>query len=400
MNFSQKLEKLVSSKKFTRTLSFIGLYLLVTGISLGIFSYLSKRGVSLSGDIADLREKIAAAPKTEECPINGAMYTKIEKDIWSKRRPITAMIENHVDSRPPSGLSNADVIYEAVAEGGITRFLNIFYCGAAAGNVNIAPVRSARIYFINWAREYGKNPIFMHVGGANDFSGSGDTAKEVRALETLEDIGWRVPRGNDFDTTYDSGFPVFWRNYERLGKEVATEHTMMASLDEAYKQAEKRGYDNKNDGVSWDKGFRPWKFADDDASTSPKATSISFKFWDNKPEYDVKWEYDSENNQYLRYNGGKKHIDLETDEQLSTKNVVVLFVDEKGPVDNNFHMFYDTIGEGDALVFQNGNVIEATWKKSSAEGRTLLYDSKGKEISFVRGRIWFEAVPAGNEVDY
>lgn len=399
MKFSEKLDKLITSKKFTTVLSFIGLYLLATGISLGTFSYLSKRGSSFSG-IRDLRSKIASLPKTEECPINGKMFTKIEEDIWSKRRPITAIVENHVDSRPPSGISKADVVYEAVAEGGITRFLGVFYCGVAEGDIRIAPVRSARVYFINWAAEYGENPIFMHVGGANDFSGFGDTIPEAQALELLEKMGWRTPRGNDFDTTYDSGFPVFWRNYERLEKEVATEHTMMASLDAAYKQAEKRGFDEREGGRLWSKGFDVWKFDDDDPSSSPDVDSISFKFWDNKPDYDVRWEYDKENNRYLRYTAGKKHDDLLTGDQLSAKNVVILFVKEKGPVDNNYHMLYATIGEGEALVFQNGEVIKTTWEKKSAKARTLLYDSKGKEITFVRGAIWFEAVPAGNDIDY
>ncbi len=243
--------------------SLLGLYLLSTGASLAIFSLFGSSvtdQVSFDGNnLEEVRTKIGEGlPKTQECPLNGALFSKPEEAIWQKRRPIAAIIENHADARPQSGLSKADVVYEAVAEGGITRFLAIFYCGAASEDVKIAPVRSARVYFIDWAAGYGKNPIFMHVGGANDFAGTGETAKEVRALELLQTIGWRVPRGNDFDTTYDSAYPVFWRNYERLGREVATEHTMMASLDKAYTEAEKRGFTNKDkNGVSWDINFRP-----------------------------------------------------------------------------------------------------------------------------------------------
>lgn len=398
----QKLDKLVSSKKFTLILSFVGLYLLSTGISLAIFSYLSKgAGPSFVGTgLEDARSKIASLPKTESCPVNGGMFTKVEKDIWEKRRPITAIIENHLDSRPPSGVSKADVVYEAVAEGGITRFLGIFYCGAAAEEVKIAPVRSARVYFINWAAEYGDYPIFMHVGGANDYSGTGDTVKAARALELLETMGWRVPRGNDFDTTYDSGFPVFWRDYERLGREVATEHTMTASLDAAYDQAEKRGFTNKYEGKAWDKGFREWKFEDGKPVSNSDASKISFSFWEDKPEYNVTWKYNKENNNYERTNGGKEHKDLETGNVLTTNNVVILFVKETGSVDRNHHMLYTTIGQGDALIFQNGTVIEGTWEKDSAEDRTIVFDDNGKELSFVKGNIWFEAVPIGNDVDY
>ncbi|MFH1971082.1 MAG: DUF3048 domain-containing protein [Patescibacteria group bacterium] len=400
MDKKSKFVDFITSKKFMKVIGFVGIYLLVTGISLAIFSFIKKDDATAgSGD--GIRSRIdLSAPKTEVCPISGLKYTKAEKEIWEKRRPITAIIENHVDSRPPSGLSKADVVYEIIAEGGITRFLGIFYCGVSAEEVNIAPVRSARVYFIDYASEYGDKPIFMHVGGANDYSGFGDTAKEVRALELLETLGWRVPKGNDFDTTYDSGFPVFWRNYERLGKTVATEHTMMASLDAAFAQAEKRGFGAKNEkGKAWDSKFVKWNFIDDKAET-PVATDISFNFWDNKTDYDVNWKYDSANNQYLRFNAGKEHIDLENKQQLAAKNVVILFAKEKSSVDRNMHLYYTTIGEGEALVFQNGIVVKGSWEKDSREARTKFFDAKGKEISFVRGQTWIEIVPAGNEVEY
>ena len=394
-----KVKAFVQSKNFVTALSFVGVYLVATGVSLLVFSLIRGRPATVELDENGQPRVDLSAPKTEACPLNGEKFTKAERDIWEKRRPITAMIENHADSRPPSGLSKADVVYEIVAEGGITRFLGVFYCGASAEEVKIAPVRSARIYFIDYAAEYGDRPIFMHVGGANNFSGSGDTAREVRALETLESMGWRVPKGNDFDTIYDSGFPVFWRNYERLDKQVATEHTMMVSLDAAFEEAEKRGLAAKNeDGDAWDEDFVSWKFTEGAGGGS--VAGISFKFWDGKPEYDVEWKYDSANNQYLRFNGGKEHIDLETKTQLSAKNVVILFAKERGPVDRNLHMFYTTTGTGDALIFQNGQVVEGKWSKKSRTDRTKFTDAKGKEIEFVGGPIWIEVVPAGNEISY
>jgi len=383
--------------------SFVGLYLLSTGASWAILSYLRQEPSITSGKKSGSESsKIdLSLPKTEVCPINGAKFTKAERDIWDGRRPIAVMIENHTDSRPPSGISKADVIYEAVAEGGITRFLTILYCGAAAGDIQIAPVRSARIYFIDWAAEYGDNPIFMHVGGANDFGGTGETVKDARALEFLTKIGWRVPGGNDFDTTFDSGYPIFWRNYERLDHQVATEHTMMASLEAAYKQAEKRGFAFKDkDGNKWNENFVSWNFEDDNPLSPAKSSDISFGFWEGKSDYGVSWKYDSSQNAYLRSEGGKEHIDLTTKQQLSAKNVVVQFVKEKGPVDRNLHMLYTTIGKGSILVFKNGDVIKGTWEKESIGVRTRFYDDKGKEISFVRGLIWIEAIPTGNKIIY
>jgi hypothetical protein len=403
MSVIDKLNNLASSKKFMMVLSYVGLYLLTAGLSLALFSYL-RGGPSLdllSGSLEDRRSKInLELPRTEECPINGGMFTTVERNIWQERRPITAMIENHADSRPTGGLNRADVVYEAVAEGGITRFLGVFYCGAAAEDVEISPVRSARIYYVNWAAEYGDYPIFMHVGGANRYGGTTDTTAEADALGLLEDLGWRVPQGNDFDTTYDSGFPIFWRDYERLDKPSATEHTMTASLDAAYKEAAERGFGAKYEGVAWDKNFDEWMFEDDSPTSSPNATEISFSFWDRYSDYDVTWKYNRDSNSYLRENGGREYVDLHTKEQINTKNVVVQFVRERGPVDRNLHMIYTTIGEGDALIFKNGEVIEGTWEKDSRTDRTIFYDERGNEIEFVRGPIWIEAVPDGNDVDY
>jgi len=399
-----KLTNFLSSKKFLIIATFLGLYLFSAGASWAIFSYFGGGSQSslLTGGLGESRSRINLdLPRTETCPLNGGMFTKIESEIWEDRRPIAIIVENHADARPQSGLSKADIVYEAVAEGGITRFLGIYYCGAAAEDVKTSPVRSARVYFIDWAAEYGMNPIFMHVGGANDFAGFGDTVKLAQALELLETLGWRYPGGNDFDTTYDSGFPIFWRDYERLGRTVATEHTMVASLDAAYEEAEDRGFNAEDpDGDMWDEDFIKWKFADDSPSSDPSATEISFEFWSNKSDYDVIWKYDSESNSYLRENDGSEHVDHETEEQIAAKNVVILFVKEKGPVDRNKHILYTTTGEGEALIFQNGEVIEVTWEKDTRTDRTKFFDEDGKEISFVRGPIWIEAVPSGNTIDY
>lgn len=399
-----KITQILSSKKFMMVLAFLGLYLLSTGISWAVFSYLREEpSIQFASDnLAESRSRINLdLPRTEECPINGGMFTQIERDIWEKRRPITVVLENHLDSRPTSGISRADVVYEAVSEGGITRFLAVFYCGTSAEDVKIAPVRSARVYYIDWAAEYGDKPIFMHVGGANNYSGSGDTTREARALELLETLGWRVPKGNDFDTTYDSGFPVFWRDYERLGRPLATEHTMVSALDSAYEEAERRSLGSKDeDGTDWDETFIPWKFIDGSSNGSPTATDISLEFWTDYEDYDVNWKYDREKNNYLRFNGGKEYIDMFDNSQVSASVVIVAFTRERGPVDRNKHLLYTTVGKGEALVFQNGEVIEGTWEKKTGTSRTKFFDESGKEISLVRGPIWIEIVPAGKEVTY
>ncbi len=129
MDTVAKKQNLLGSKWVMIIITYVGLYLLSAGSSWAIFSYIQKvPDANINSEsIGDERSKIAQLPKTEECPINGRMYSKLEREIWEGRRPITAIIENHQDARPQSGLSNADTVYEAVAEGGITRFLAIFY---------------------------------------------------------------------------------------------------------------------------------------------------------------------------------------------------------------------------------------------------------------------------------
>lgn len=395
-------------------LSLIGVYLIASALSFVIFKkfvFTSHAAPAITtAEVGNARTKIDPnLPKTEECPINGAKFTTVEKSIWETRRPITAIIENHLDSRPQSGLSKADVVYEAVAEGGITRFLGVFYCGAAAGDVRIGPVRSERVYFAKWAHEYGVNPINVHVGGANNVDNHsangrkvpGQVDKTVDAFQLLIDFGWRVPGGNDMDGGTNVGYPIMWRDPERLPG-VATEHTFMGSTDKLYDEGAKRGFGATNaDGSSWNKTYIPWKFVDDAAVSTPTATTISFEFWKNKPDYAVEWKFNASSNTYMRFNGGTAHVDFDSGKpQLSAKNVVFQFVVEKGPVDKEYHMYYENYGTGKALVFNNGRVIEGTWKRATVNDRTIFYDKSGKEISFVRGVVWIEALPSDNVVDY
>ncbi len=388
----------VQSKK-KLILTFLGgiiLYLASTGISYAAFRYLitptdliSPVGISrTSGFKID-----PSAPKTEKCPLNGEMFTKAERQIWEQRRPLTVMIENHFDSRPQSGLSKADVVYEAVAEGGITRFLAVFYCGAAAEEVTIGPVRSARTYFMDFASEYGDYPLYAHVGGANK-------PGPANALGQISDYGW-LAKGNDMNQ-FSIGFPVFWRDYERIGHPVATEHTMYSTTEKLWEVAAKRGLNAVDDeGNRWDANFTEWKFKDDEKPEKRgEVDKISFGFWSNNPSYDVVWEYNKENNYYLRFNGGQPHKDFNTDNQIQAKTVIIQFMKEKGPIDELKHMLYTTTGEGKSILFLDGKAIEGKWIKEKRQTRTKFVDKLGKEISLNRGSIWVEIVPLGGEIKY
>lgn len=341
-------------------------------------------------------------PREETCPVNGAMFTKQERDVWESRRPLFVMIENHTDARPQSGLGSADVVYEAVAEGGITRFGAVMYCGVAAKDTLVGPVRSARTHFVELASEY-NFPLYAHVGGSNCSSADGGKTctsdKRVQALEQLSQYGWN--QANDLNQ-FSIGFPTYWRDYERLGRTVATEHTMYSSTEKLWAFAkDSRDWTNDSpDGDAWVDDFRLWSFKDEAGSGERGSTSPSFDFWPNYTDFGVAWKYDPASNTYLRDNGGSAHKDRNDDTKLDTKVVVVQFVEEEGPVDEHKHMYYQITGSGKALVFQDGQVVEGNWKKASREGRTVFTDAKGKAVSFNRGPIWIELVPDGNKIDY
>lgn len=341
-------------------------------------------------------------PRTEECPTNGQMFTKQERDVWETRRPLYIMIENSVDARPQSGLGSADVVYEGVAEGGITRFGAVMYCGVAAQDTVVGPVRSARTHFVEIASEY-NYPLYAHVGGANCSSPDGGKTcasdKRVQALEQIAAHGWN--QENDLNQ-FSIGFPTFWRDYERLGRTVATEHTMYSSTEKLWAYAkDKRDWSNLSpNGNEWDKDFRAWVFKDEAGQAERGNKSPSFGFWENYKDFNVAWTYQSDSNSYVRDNGGSAHIDRNDDSQFDAKVVIVQFVEEEGPVDTLKHMFYDVLGSGEALIFQDGQVTEGSWKKASREGRTTFVDSKGKSISFNRGPIWIALVPDDNKVTY
>lgn len=403
----KKIIQLIQSKSFTVAISFVGLFLVSAGISVLVFSLVSGKKVSVEPSGTSKSKINFNLPKTEACPINGEKFTKQERDIWETRRPILAIIENHLDSRPQSGLSRADVVYEAVAEGGITRFLSVFYCGVAADNYTIGQIRSARVYYVNYATEYGDNPLFVHWGGANNICDncpggvkpSGDINSKVDAYKLLEKIGWINGRwGNDMNGATNTGYPALLTDDRRM--DLAVEHQKIGATDKIYQEAAKRGFEFKDkDGVAWDENYVAWNFIDDSPQT-PAINNISFNFWDSMPGYDVEWRYDVGANKYLRFNGGKEHVDMENGEQLFAKNIAIVFAKEEGPVDKELHLFYTTTGTGKALVFQNGQAIEGTWSKATASSRTKFMDKNGKEISFVRGKIWIEVVPVGNEVKY
>lgn len=387
-------KKLIITSIIIYLIAAIGAYLGTTSIASSSTKTLTQN--------QNVEPTIPSEPLTEECPINGAMYGKTAKQKWVKRRPLAVVVENHHEARPQSGISAADVVYEAVAEGGVTRTLSIFYCQDAK---TVGPVRSARVHFINLLREWGNNPLYAHVGGANcdETTGSGcGNGAPADALGYLRDIEWNFYNDlNQFSIPY----PYFYRDYDRLPG-VATEHTMYSSTAKLWDYAAKnRKLTNVDeDGVTWDEGWKPWIFVDD-AKQNARGTEspIIYDFYDtNVADYGVRWEYDDVNNVYKRFNGGKAHLDYNTNKQLIAKNVIVIEARESSANDDypGGHVVYKLTGSGPMYAFQNGKVLEGTWEKETLDSKMIFLDAAGKEITIVRGNVWISMIPEGNEVLY
>lgn len=387
------------------------LYVISAAVSFAVFSAVSGPSTAnidtqVPGETADGQTALGLllqidpnAPRNQQCPLNGQMYTDAERQAWEKRRPLAVMIENTPDARPQSGMSDADVVFEAVAEGGITRFLGLFYCAVQVQDTTLAPIRSARTYYVDWASGFNL-PMYVHVGGAN-------VPGPTDALGQIGQYGWN---GQNDINQFSVGYPTFVRDYNRVpGKDIATEHTMVTSTEKLWEVATDRGWTNMSPtrqvgrqtvpGTDWKAGFESWAFSDGNPGAG-SVNTISYDFFGEYPDYAVTWMYDPATNSYKRTQGGEAHTDLNDGAQVTAKNVVILFTEEEGPLNEKKHMLYGTTGTGDVLIFQNGQVIEGTWSKPTRESELVFKDAKGQPVQMVRGLTWISVLADGAEVQY
>jgi hypothetical protein len=325
--------------------------------------------------------------RDQACPLNGKMFTKTEMEAWEKRRPLAVMIENSPDARPQSGLSHADIVFEAVAEGGVTRFMALFYCGAQAQDTLLAPIRSARTYFIDYASGFNR-PMYTHVGGAN-LAGPAD------ALGQIKEYGWQLE--NDINGLFTVAYPYFVRNENRLGHAVDTEHTVETTTEFLWQIAAKREWTNMSPEMKvgrtvvpakdWKDGYASWTFESEKGKTGSTNT-ISYDFWSGYSEYAVQWTYDAATDSYKRVMAGQPHVDHNNDKQIMASNIALVLTTEKGPIDEHKHMLYGTTGTGDALLFMHGDVVKGRWTKKDRESELRFTDAKGKDIPMARGLTW------------
>jgi hypothetical protein len=275
-------------------------------------------------------------------------------------RPVVGvMIENSTDARPQSGLNDAGVIFEAVAEGGITRFLALFQDKNPS---YLGPVRSVRPYYIQWAM--GFDAGITHVGGSPE------------ALQDMKD--WKA---KDLDQFTNGSY------FRRVTNRVAP-HNVYTSMDQLFDLSNKKGFSSST--------FSGFPRKDPVPSKTPTAKAIDLKI--SSSAFNVHYDYEAASNKYLRSEGGAAHnvVDTSGATLRLEPEVVVALVMAQGISADGVHTTYASLGSGHAYIFQDGTVVEGAWKKNTQNEQLTIVDAAGAPIKLNPGQTWLTAV-AGND---
>jgi len=273
------------------------------------------------------------------------------------RRPLSVKIENLRPVRPQMGLNSADIVYETVAEGGITRFNCLFDSQIPD---QVGPVRSARLSDLWIVPQY--KGLFFY-SGSNDQVDAGLRANDMTAVS----------------------FNAATSLYQRV-KGKSAPHNLFLALSKAYDKATSLGVATQADAPISGPDFG--ELSSEVATSSGQSMELRFSSYS-----DVKWTWDAASGLYLRENDGAAHRDILTGDQIGASNVVVLWATytpqaAKDPAGNGT---YDITlgGEGKATIFRNGQRIDGTWKADKNTPPTFS-DAAGHTITLSPGKTWFE----------
>lgn len=285
------------------------------------------------------------------------------------KRPIGVMINNIKASLPQRGIANADLYYEAVAEGGITRILALF------SDINTIPdigsLRSARHYYLSLAM--GHDAIYCHFGGS------------PYSLNYIKNNGIKTI---NFISTAAS-----YRDPNRVGK-YAYEHTAFTDGERLKKAISKKGI--KTDAKVED----AFKFGDNSATLASgnAATNITVPFSGSTK---ATYTYDAATGLYKKGQFGTDHIDSATGETLAVKNVFILQteVGSLANADKNGRLEFDLSG-GTGYYACDGKIVHITWKKGDYNDPMKYYTLDGKELVVTPGKSWVSLLSNKSTVSY
>lgn len=387
------LKKLQGKKKFSKKQIslFLACIFIITGGVSGTYVFLQSRHTNTNITAAnhdtnanpDTSITPVPTPITYQNPFNGTAIS--ENDFISlKNRPMAVMIDNSPQGRVNQhNLNKADIIYEALVEGGYTRFMPIYYSDQS--DFRVMPVRSTRQVFLDNLTEY-NDILIYHVGGAN-------TPNEPRT-----DAVNRIIRDKIKSIYYYAG--NLWKLYNELYDPGCASNPGIPGYSckyrmthDLYQKADEAGYQSEQ----WEKDrvyAWAWNFDQNHYTQSDKeATKINYNFAANRG-FDAEWNYDESTRSYLRVIDKKPLIDKATNEQVRTNTIIVQKIKYRLNVDDQQRVIAFTEGNGEAYIFMNGKAYEVEWKKlcnasDPKQCRTRYYEkSSEKEFVFAPGKIW------------
>ncbi len=273
-------------------------------------------------------------------------------------RPALAIkVGNDPGARPQSGLSQADVVYEVQAEGGITRFIAVFQCQSPP---TVGPIRSLR--WVDWhvVHQLG-NPILVSAGGI------------IPDIQEVKAQGWL----HYIDALSFTGPP-----FVRITSRVPPEN-LYGSPSEIWSLV-----------GSKTPPPRLFDFSTKVPSGGSGVSTVAIPF---SAAEDVSWQWSSTANRFLRFYSGQPAYG-NSGEQLSATNVVIQFVNappgqynESGP--NSLGVHSQTVGQGTVWILRNGEIFKGRWVRRSLAQTTSYYLADGEQISLDPGQTWVEVVP-------
>lgn len=335
--------------------------IVATGVGLlAMLATYKDPGVTTLGSI------IKKEPKKFYSPLTGV---EVADSAATKRAVTGIMIENSPDARPQSGIKDSGVVFEAIAEGGITRFLAIYQ---EQQPTLIGPVRSVRPYYVDWIAAF--DASVAHIGGS------------YNALQEVRNGQYR-----DIDQFFNSG--AYWRAKDRWAP-----HNVYTSFDKLNALNAQKGYQQSNfTGFPRVPTTVKKTGKNKTANIQPYVTKIQVNI--SGFLYNSSYTYDGANKVYLRSQAGAPHLDREAG-QIAPRVIIVIKVPTKIGFEDGYREQMTTIGSGEAHIFQNGTYVTGTWKKDSKKDQIKFLDSASKEIPLERGQTWITAIAPDKAVSW
>lgn len=295
-------------------------------------------------------------------PLTGEL---VDEDV-ANNRVVACMINNIDVAMPQSGISSADIVYECVVEGGITRLMGIFQ---DYKNISkLGPVRSARHYYVDYANEY--DAIYAHFGQTKY------AVSEMDALNT-----------NVLSGLSALGGVVYYRDNSRVAP-----HNAYTDGKKIVKGIKKSKYEKKNTlpDSRFDFNMEQQELTAEDAK---KANTVNLTFNAYSHPY---FEYHKKDGLYYRWQYNAKQIDDQTGKQLCYENIIIQFA-EYSDIDKKGYQDLNLVSSGDGYYVSQGKYIPITWEKKSKSEYTNFYTADGQVLKVNPGKTWITIFPSNNK---